>query len=165
MKILSLFFLILFLVSSEAHSFCFEEAGQQYGVSPSVLQAIAGVESNFNPRAVNYNRNGTFDYGVMQINSSWYKTLGKDLWASLADPCTNVKVGAWILSDCIKRNGNTWEAVGCYNARSEYKRNKYAWRVYNYLSGSNHKPAKKQTRKHKSHDTIYFVGSISDLNS
>jgi len=27
----------------------------------------------FNPKAVNYNKNGTVDYGIMQINSFWLK--------------------------------------------------------------------------------------------
>lgn len=101
-----------------------------YGVSPMLLYAIAKVESNFNPKAINRNTNGSYDYGVMQINSSHYKTLGHEKWMSLSDPCTNVKVGAWVLAQCIKKYGNTWEAVGCYNAMSKEKRKNYAWKVY-----------------------------------
>ncbi|RMD59388.1 MAG: hypothetical protein D6828_01575, partial [Nitrospirae bacterium] len=44
------------LISSSAHSFCFEEAGKLYGIDPRLLWAIAKVESNFNPRAFNKNR-------------------------------------------------------------------------------------------------------------
>ena len=82
----------------QAKAFCFEEAGSQYGISPQLLWSIAKTESNFNPRAINRNGNGTYDYGLMQINSSWAKRLGKT-WNELGEPCTNVKVGAWVLAD------------------------------------------------------------------
>lgn len=118
------------LIATNSWAFCFEEAGSMYGVSPVLLYAIAKIESNFNPKAINKNSNGTYDYGVMQINSIHYKTLGKELWMSLSDPCTNIKVGAWVLAQCIKRHGQTWEAVGCYNAMSRDKRKKYAWKVH-----------------------------------
>jgi len=132
--ILSIFISIFIaLIATDSWAFCFEEAGAMYGVSPMLLYAIAKTESNFNPKAINKNLNGSYDYGVMQINSVHYKTLGRDLWLSLSDPCTNVKVGAWILAQCIKRYGQTWEAVGCYNAVSSEKRRKYAWRVYKNL--------------------------------
>lgn len=66
----------------------------------------------------------------MQINSRWYKVLGADAWSQLRDPCYNVNVGAWILAGCMKRYGYTWEAVGCYNASSKNKRNRYAYKVW-----------------------------------
>jgi len=124
---------ILILTACKSHAFCFQEAGAMYNVSAELLYAIARVESNFNPLAINKNKNGTFDYGVMQINSSWYKIIGHKTWVALSDPCLNVKVGAWILSDCIKKHGSTWEAVGCYNANNKEKRKKYAWKIYQVL--------------------------------
>ncbi len=123
----------VFLAPSLSKAFCFEQAGSQYGLSPQLLWAICKVESNFNPKALNYNKNGSFDYGAMQINSCWYKKLGDDRWQKLSDPCFNVKVGAWILSQCVKQHGYTWEAVGCYNARSQSKRAVYANKVYDVL--------------------------------
>ena len=126
--------LLTLLCVSQAYAFCFEEAGKEYGVDPTLLWTVAKIESNFNPWAINYNSNGTYDFGLMQINSSWYNSLGKDLWQKLADPCTNVRVGAWIMSDCFKRYGNMWKAVGCYNASSENKRAKYAWKIYKQLN-------------------------------
>lgn len=123
------------LVSAVAHAdpFCFDQAGEEYGISPQILRAIAKVESNFNPRAVNWNTNGTYDFGVMQINSDWYPALGKERWMSLGDPCSNVRTGAMILAGCIKRYGYSWEAVGCYNSRTPAKRDRYAWLVFRQL--------------------------------
>ena len=117
--------------SNPAAAFCFEEAGNRYGISPQLLYAISKGESSFNPLAINYNTNGTYDYGLMQINSSWEPTLRKlgIPWNSLADPCTNVMVGAWVLSQCIQDYGYTWPAVGCYNSRTPSKRDQYAAKV------------------------------------
>ena len=111
-------------------AFCFEEAGAEYGVSPRLLWAIAKAESDFNPAAFGTNVDGTFDYGVMQINSGWYRTLGRERWMQLGDACYNVRTGAWILSQCVARYGYTWEAVGCYNAASPNKRARYARKIY-----------------------------------
>lgn len=116
-----------------AGAFCFEEAGSLYGISPQLLWSIAKTESNFNPRAVNRNSNGTYDYGLMQINSSWAKRLGKT-WNDLGEPCTNVKVGAWVLAQCIQDYGYTWRAVGCYNSRTPSKGDRYAGKVYRVLA-------------------------------
>jgi soluble lytic murein transglycosylase-like protein len=124
------------LASQYVFAYCFEEAGERYGVSPQLLWAIAKTESNFNASAVNYNNNGSFDYGVMQINSSWYRELGADRWMRLGDACYNVNVGAWILSKCVQRYGYTWAAVGCYNGESRNKKVKYANRIFYTLGNS-----------------------------
>lgn len=114
-----------------AYAFCYEEAGNRYGISPNLLHAISKAESSFNPVAINYNSNGSYDYGLMQINSSWEPTLRKlgVPWDSLANPCTNVMIGAWVLSQCIQDYGYTWSAVGCYNSRTPNKRDRYAARI------------------------------------
>jgi soluble lytic murein transglycosylase-like protein len=114
-----------------ASAFCYEDAGSRYGISPHLLRAIAKGESSFNPIAINHNANGSYDYGLMQINSSWEPTLRRMgiSWDQLADPCTNVMVGAWVLSHCIHDYGYTWTAVGCYNSRTPSKRARYASRI------------------------------------
>jgi soluble lytic murein transglycosylase-like protein len=132
-----LFAIVLTVLASQyVGAFCFEEAGETYGVSPQLLWAIAKTESNFNPSAINYDRNGSFDYGVMQINSYWYRELGHQRWINLDDACYNVKVGAWILSQCVQRYGYTWRAVGCYNGVSNDTRVQYARRIYRTLKAS-----------------------------
>ena len=125
--------LILITTSAQAEQLCFDEAGSEYSINPQILKAIAKVESNFNPRAVNWNKNGTYDFGIMQINSSWYYTLGKDWWLTLGDPCSNIKGGARILSGCMKKYGYSWEAIGCYNSQTPSKRDKYAMSVFKQL--------------------------------
>jgi len=124
---------LVLLASHHVCAFCFEEAGEKYGVSPQLLWAIAKTESCFNPSVVNYNKDGSFDYGLMQVNSSWYGALGHERWVRLGDACYNVQVGAWILSRCVQRYGYSWTAVGCYNAFSKNKGAVYASRVYRNL--------------------------------
>lgn len=145
-----------------AADYCFEEAGGIYGISPIVLWVIAKGESNFKPQAINRNTDGSYDYGVMQINSSWRKKLGEKLWNSLGDPCTNIKVGAWVLSDCMRRYGNTWEAIGCYNATDPHKRAKYAQKVYKQLvkiGAFNPPPSKNSNYKSFKEKGSYSVAS------
>lgn len=111
---------------------CWQEAGERYQVSPALLYAIARTESGLNPAAVNRNRNGSTDIGLMQINSVWLPQLAKHgiserhLW----EPCTNIHVGAWVLSQKVRKLGMTWDAVGAYNATTPAKRISYAWKVY-----------------------------------
>lgn len=114
---------------------CWDEAASRYGVNASVLYAIARTESGLNPAAVNRNANGSRDIGLMQINSSWLPLLhrhGIDE-AQLFDACTSIYVGAWILAGNMRQLGNSWMAVGAYNAASPALRLKYALRVYRNL--------------------------------
>jgi hypothetical protein len=133
------FFLLLYcftaycLLPTGVNAFCFEDAGKTYGINPSLLKSIAKTESNMNPRAVNINKNGSIDIGLMQINSFWIKPLGLDSNKLISDPCYNIMIGAKVLKQCIDRYGYTWEAVGCYNATSAPKRVKYSWKIFNRL--------------------------------
>ncbi len=125
----------LYTAPAQAANLCFEQAGARYGVSPLILQAIAQQESGMNPRAMNRNRNGTRDIGIMQINSSWLGFLARHhiREADLFDACTNIHVGAWILGSNFQRMGVSWEAVGAYNAVSPDKRARYATQVIGRL--------------------------------
>ncbi|MEW6066845.1 MAG: lytic transglycosylase domain-containing protein [Nitrospirota bacterium] len=126
-------FIYIFLIPSLLNAFCFETAGDAYGINPHLLESIAKTESNLKPTAINKNQNGSIDMGLMQINSLWIKELGLDPERLISDPCYNVKAGARILKSCINKYGYTWEAVGCYNAVTHTKRVNYSWKVFNIL--------------------------------
>jgi soluble lytic murein transglycosylase-like protein len=79
----------------------------------------------------------------MQINSSHLPRLARHgiNEADLYDPCTNIHVGAWLLSNEFSRHGVSWESDGAYNAACTQLRGKdcraarakYAWLVYRHL--------------------------------
>lgn len=121
------------ICAPRAEAFCFDEAGTVYRISPQLLESIARTESNLNTNAINRNANGSFDYGLMQINSYWVRTYGLSSNDLMNDACYNVKVGAWILRQCMDHYGYNWNAVGCYNAASKAKRARYAWKVFTNL--------------------------------
>ena len=112
----SAFFLLFAVSTAYAQKYCFNYAGSRFGVSPSLLYAVAKIESSFRPHAIDYDSNGTYDYGVMQINSVWYKTLGLHDWSNLKNVCFNIQVGAWIMAQCQKRYNNTLQAIACYHS-------------------------------------------------
>jgi soluble lytic murein transglycosylase-like protein len=111
---------------------CWLEAGARYHIDPWLLYSVAWVESRHNSKALNWNKNGTVDMGMMQINSIHLTELEKYGITSreLADPCMSIHVGAWILSQNFQRIGFNWQAIGAYNAGAYMLRLKYATKVY-----------------------------------
>ncbi len=131
------------LVLSGSASACWDAAALAYGVNPWLLYGIAQVESSLDPHAINLrhlHRTGSYDIGLMQINSRNLPALAgagiapEQLW----DACTSIHVGARILREKLDRHADTWEAVGAYNASCtrlkgaacRKARMEYAWKVY-----------------------------------
>ena len=95
--------------------------------------------------AINRNRDGSHDIGLMQINSMHLPDLARQgitRQRLLDEPCLSIDVGASILSGFIRRHGCTWRAVGAYNAGSasdrEAARTRYVervWPLYLELAG------------------------------
>ncbi|WP_207001668.1 transglycosylase SLT domain-containing protein [Trinickia mobilis] len=130
--------------SSSMAADCWTKVGAEFRIDPLLLYSIAKVESSLNPKAMNRNRNGTYDIGLMQINSTHLPRLmrvGITRERLVKEPCTSVRSGAEILAGFIERHGYTWEAVGAYNAGSAPERaslrKAYAtkvWREYKELT-------------------------------
>lgn len=126
-----------------AWSQCFRLAGQYYRLPPTLLIAVARTESQLNPAAVNVNRDGSRDVGLMQINSRWWPALQVIgiRPERLYEPCVSIWVGAWLLADVVAVHGYNWDAVGVYNAGDRHtpaaaeRRASYARRVALNLAG------------------------------
>lgn len=123
---------------------CYSASAKKWNVSENLLRAIAKVESGDSPKAVS----PADAIGLMQIHSSWLpklKSFGIER-EDLFDACTNIDVGAWILSSELKVKGNSWEAVGAYNAACtrlkgsacKSQRAWYSWKVFGAMGS---KPA------------------------
>lgn len=104
-----------------ANAECFNAVAKKYNYDPDYLRAIAKKESSYNARAIGYNKDGSRDIGLMQINTSnfaWLKRRFPTLSSKklLTDPCFNIQVGGYVLNENFKTYGRKWLAVGAYNA-------------------------------------------------
>ncbi|EJH1737861.1 lytic transglycosylase domain-containing protein [Escherichia coli] len=118
-------------------AYCWDVAGEKYNIPPSLLKAIAERESGFRTAAVNVNKNGSKDYGIMQINDLHLKRLGEMGYTKedlIKSPCLSVLYAAKLLNEFMLKYGRGWEAVGAYNAgtspKKEKQRLKYAEDIY-----------------------------------
>jgi soluble lytic murein transglycosylase-like protein len=138
--------LLLLLCAPAYACACWDDAAERYRVPAQLLIAIARVESNLNPHAINrshFHRTGSYDIGLMQINSSNLRSLAQYgiREHDLMDACTNIHIGAWLLAHSFEQYGTTWDGVGAYNAAcTQLKgasclraRSRYAWLVYRNL--------------------------------
>lgn len=66
------------------------------GVAAPTVEAVIAVESGGRAGITHLNRNGTVDYGLMQINGSNLPAFGLTPQQAM-DPCTNIRVGTTIL--------------------------------------------------------------------
>lgn len=128
----------LLVGTSGVQASCFKESASKYRVNELILIAIAKTESNFNPKAYNTNTDGSYDIGLMQINSKHFESIKKFgiQKEDLFDACTNIQVAAWILAKNMAIHGNTWKAIGAYNTgpRGSSKRQEaYAMKISKYL--------------------------------
>jgi hypothetical protein len=97
-----------------AHVRLVRQEAQQRGLPPEVADAVAQVESAYNPNAV-----GTVgEVGLMQVRSTTAGMLGHSgTVAELHEPSTNVRYGVRYLAEAWKlANGNLCRALMKYRA-------------------------------------------------
>lgn len=103
---------------------CINRAAIKYQVPATIIISVLSVERG-RVGFAHTNPNGTLDYGPMQINSLWLPTLKKYgiTWQQLEDnPCINVNVGTWILSQKIANSATLWRGVADYHSHA-YRQN------------------------------------------
>lgn len=111
-------------------------AAQTYSVPPQVLVGILHVEGGHIGQQVG-NKNGSYDLGPMQINTTWLPELAKNwrvsqktAWKWVRDDgCTNVNVSAWILRQHLNETGSLALAVAHYHSRTPSKGGAYKRKV------------------------------------
>lgn len=84
-------------------------AGDRYAVSPALIDAIAHVESRYNPAAVSRVRAA----GIMQLMPGTARDLGVDP----RDPAANIRGGTAYLRQLLNRfDGDLIRTIAAYNA-------------------------------------------------
>lgn len=110
---------------------CINQAAVTYYVPAAVIISVMRTEGGRNGMA-KPNKNGTFDYGPMQINSIWLdkiKPYGYTVQDIQFNPCKNVEVGTWILSQSIANAANFGTGVGDYHSHTWEHNQKYMAKV------------------------------------
>jgi soluble lytic murein transglycosylase-like protein len=108
------------VLGETSKSLCFGLVAARSAIPEALLRAVAKIESNNRRDAIHVDSDGTYDVGIMQVNSSHFEELEADYHVTekilLERPCVNIAVGARILGGFLRRYGSTWRAVGSYGA-------------------------------------------------
>lgn len=120
-----------FLINDVSIS-CIHQAVVDYQVPAKLIISVLKTENGYIGMA-NKNKNGTYDYGPMQINSVWLTTINKYGYTAndiQYNACDNVKVGAWILAQKINGEDQVWREVGNYHSKTKRLSQRYFRLVY-----------------------------------
>ena len=81
----------------------------EVGIPPNFALAVALTEnSTLNPNALHLNANGTTDFGIMMLNSSWFN-------GDWQDPETNIRTACILIKNLYERSGDWWQVAIAYN--------------------------------------------------
>lgn len=117
---------------------CINHAAVMYQVPATVIISVLKMEGGKNGLA-SHNKDGSCDYGPMQINSRWLKIISPYGYTQndiQYNPCVNVEVGTWILRQSIFEGKNYWNGVGNYHSHTPTLNEHYHFKAkyyYNWL--------------------------------
>ena len=94
-----------------------EDLANRSNLDPTLILAVIGVESNFNPFA----RGSTGARGLMQVLPDTHSEQFEPYGGAMAvfDPKTNLRIGVKILKECIALTGGLEEGLRLYKAGDE----------------------------------------------
>ena len=105
---------------------CMALVAHLYALPPRVLPSIHQVEGGA-PGIVHHNRDGTDDFGVMQVNTRWLGPLSRYTRTSIdtvrrrliAEPCYNIAAAGAIMRTYLNEaHGDLMAAVGDYHSHT-----------------------------------------------
>jgi len=118
---------------------CINDASAFFGITPELVFTLFDGEGG-RIGTFSLNKNGSYDIGPMQINSSNLPEIQDNFptvtWQVLAyDACASFWGGTWWLYKKIKaRDGNVFEGIGDYNSRTPKVRATY---IFNFMKRYN----------------------------
>jgi soluble lytic murein transglycosylase-like protein len=103
------------------------DAGQKSSVDPLLLLAVVAVESRFNP----YAESEFGAKGLMQVIPKYHLDKFEDIGPgqSFLHPATNLRVGAAILREYIRRSGSVQTGLQWYAGAQDDASNQYSMKV------------------------------------
>ncbi len=112
---------MIHLHSIDAPIHCINEAAVEYNIPAKLIISVLQTE-NGKAGEISKNKNGSYDIGPAQINSTWLPFLKKHGVTKEQvqfNPCINVKIGAWILAQSIAEENDLVIGVGNYNSHTK----------------------------------------------
>jgi soluble lytic murein transglycosylase-like protein len=109
---------------------CIADASVRYRVPELLLHAVVRKENGRMGKAVR-NKNGSYDMGLAQINTTWvahFAKYGIRIEHLLYNTCTNLQASAYILRDNANKFNEDWfKAIIAYNiGPSKWDADRYA---------------------------------------
>lgn len=87
---------------------------KHYNIDSALFFSIIKTESEFNPKAKNYNNDGSIDRGLCQLNNRTFPELSEN---DFFNPENNIKLGTKYLKWCLNlSDGNLIKALAYYHA-------------------------------------------------
>jgi hypothetical protein len=95
------------------------KAGRTNHIDPALILAVMAIESSFNPFA----QSTAGAQGLMQVMTRVHvdKYDGYGGQFAAFDPLSNLRVGVWVLRDCIDKAGSTEGGLRCYVGSAHLK--------------------------------------------
>jgi soluble lytic murein transglycosylase-like protein len=118
---------------------CINHAAVTYQVPAAMIISVLKTEGGKQGSA-SRNKDGTIDYGPMQINTRWLGKLEKygiTKEELQYKPCINVAVGTWILAQSIASGKDPWHGVGIYHSRTMSFNERYRNKVKGFYDWVN----------------------------
>lgn len=113
---------------------CVNAASRHFRINKMVIDSIIDVEGG-KIGTVSKNSNGSFDLGIMQINTIHLSNIKKhfptvDATDLVYKPCINIAIGTWILSERLKETDSFWIGVGNYHSKTPKYRTRYLQKIF-----------------------------------
>jgi len=111
---------------------CINRVAMTYHVPATIILSVMKKENGRNGQAVK-NKNGTYDYGVMQINDIWLPKIaayGYSKEDMQYNACKNVAVGAWIISKNMAEGKAVWSSIANYHSHTPIYNKSYRESIY-----------------------------------